>query len=34
MLFAGLDVHKKEIEAVVLDEAGNLKLRPRLATEP
>lgn len=33
MLFAGLDVHKKEIEAVVLDEAGNLKLRQRLATE-
>lgn len=33
MLFAGLDVHKKEIEAVVLDEAGNLKLRQRLATQ-
>lgn len=33
MLFAGLDVHKKEIEAVVLDEAGNLLLRQRLATE-
>lgn len=33
MLFAGLDVHKKEIEAVVLDEAGNLRLRQRLATE-
>ena len=32
MLFAGLDVHKKEIEAVVLDEAGNLMLRQRLAT--
>lgn len=32
MLFAGLDVHKKEIEAVVVDEVGNLMLRQRLAT--
>ena len=33
MLFAGLDVHKKEIEAVVLDEAGNVRLSQRLATQ-
>jgi transposase len=33
MLFAGLDVHKKETEAVVLDEAGNLLLSQRLATQ-
>ena len=32
MLFAGLDVHKKEIEAVVLDQSGTLRLRQRLAT--
>lgn len=33
MLFAGLDVHKKETEAVVLDQAGRILLRRRLATD-
>ena len=33
MLFAGLDVHKKEIEAVVLDQAGNILLSQRLPTQ-
>ena len=33
MPFAGLDVHRKEIEAVVLDEAGNILLRQRLASK-
>ena len=32
MLFAGLDVHKKEIEAVLLDEAGNRLLNQRFET--
>lgn len=32
MPFAGLDVHKKEIEAVVVDEAGNILLRERFLT--
>ncbi len=32
MPFAGLDVHKKEIEAVVVDDSGNILLRERLAT--
>lgn len=33
MLFAGLDVHKKEIEAAVLNESGAVLLRQRLSTE-
>ncbi|HEX4227672.1 MAG TPA: IS110 family transposase [Bryobacteraceae bacterium] len=33
MLFAALDVHKKEIEAVLLNEAGQVQLRQRLATD-
>lgn len=33
MPFAGLDVHKQEIEAVVLDDSGRVRLRRRLATE-
>lgn len=33
MLFAALDVHKQEIEAVLLDEAGQVLLRQRLATD-
>ena len=32
MPFAGLDVHKKEIEAVIVDEGGGVLLRERLAT--
>jgi len=32
MLFAGLDVHKQEIECVVIDDDGNVVLRQRLAT--
>lgn len=32
MPFAGLDVHKKEIEAVILDDSGQLLLRERIAT--
>lgn len=32
MPFAGLDVHKKEIEAVLVDESGQVRLRERLAT--
>lgn len=32
MPFAGLDVHKKETEAVVVDDAGSVLLRERLAT--
>jgi transposase len=32
MPFAALDVHKKEIEAVLLDDQGNLLLRERFAT--
>lgn len=31
MPFAGLDVHKKEIEAVIIDEQGQILLRQRLA---
>ncbi|MBV9266850.1 MAG: IS110 family transposase [Acidobacteriaceae bacterium] len=33
MRFAGLDVHKKEVEAVVVEETGAVLLRQRLATE-
>jgi len=33
MPFAGLDVHKQEIEAVVLDDAGRVLLRQRLPSE-
>lgn len=33
MLFAALDVHKKEIEAVLLNEAGQVLLRQRVATD-
>lgn len=33
MLFSGLDVHKKEVEAVVLNESGEVLLRQRLATD-
>lgn len=32
MPFAGLDVHKKEIEAVIIDDQGAVLLRQRLAT--
>lgn len=32
MPFAGLDVHKKETEAVVVDDGGEILLRQRLAT--
>ncbi|HLI86797.1 MAG TPA: IS110 family transposase [Bryobacteraceae bacterium] len=32
MPFAGLDVHKKEIEAVILDDSGRVLLRQRFAT--
>lgn len=33
MQFAGLDIHKQEIEAVLIDEAGAVLLRRRLPTE-
>lgn len=33
MLFCGLDVHKKEVEAAVLNESGEILLRQRFATD-